>query len=283
MKQKVRSVLVEILSSTFGNLLVTLNPKKAQQLSEKGMTLIMNNNLSKTERLMRRAILKKTEKNNDYDTLAKYHENYWTNQGSDFFSATNNYFEDIFLPDCSFVFELLKEELKTHPKSFNTLVEIGAGNGNVLNYLSNQFTEIDHFIGIDLSATQVDLNNKKYEAQKKLNFVASDGFEWVKKNGTSNTIFVTSRGVLEYFTEERLLDFLKTVNTLGKTIFIAIEPNGTDHNFNINPNSQPYGPERSFSHNYPKLFKNAGFNVWHVSQKPLDASSVQSFIGAKTY
>jgi hypothetical protein len=280
MRRKIRSIFVEILANTFGQLLILLRPKKAHQLSEKGMTLVLNN-LSITERLMRRAMLKNIEKTQDYDTLAELHQKYWTKQGSDFFSATNNTFETIFLPDCSFIFELLKKELSNHSQDFNTLVEIGTGNGSVLKYLSSEFPEINHFVGIDLSPVQIKLNNKKFHKNKRLEFVASDGFEWVKKYGQGNTVFVTSRGVLEYFTEERLQAFLKEINGLGKTIFVAIEPNGTDHNFEINPKSQTYGPERSFSHNYPKLFKNAGFRLWHISYKPFDPSFSHGFFGAK--
>ncbi|WP_188112037.1 class I SAM-dependent methyltransferase [Aquimarina sp. RZ0] len=277
---KIRAVFVEILASTLGNLLVLLQPKKANQLSENGVTLVLNN-LSLTERLMRRAILKKVENKQDYETLAAMHQNYWTKQGADFFEATNTTFEKNFLPDCSFIFELLKDELSNQSETFNTLVEIGTGNGNVLEYLSSEFPDINHFVGIDLSQVQVNINIEKFSTNKRLEFVASDGFEWVKKHGKENTIFVTSRGVLEYFTEERLQTFLKKINSLGNTIFIAIEPNGTDHNFDINSGSQPYGPERSFSHNYPKLFKNAGFSIWHLSYKPLHESSKLSFIGVK--
>jgi len=280
MRSKIRAVFVEILASTAGNILVLLRPEKARQLSENGVTLVLNN-LSITERLMRRAILKKIEKKQDYNTLAALHQNYWTKQGSDFFEATNNTFEKNFLPDCSFIFELLKEELSNQSSAFNTLVEIGTGNGNVLEYLSSEFPKINQFIGIDLSTVQIDINNEKFREDTRLEFVASDGFEWVKKYGKQHTIFVTSRGVLEYFTEERLRAFLNEIHSLGKTIFIAIEPNGTEHNFKTNPGSQPYGPERSFSHNYPKLFKNAGFSLWHKSYKPFDESSIQSFIGAK--
>ena len=148
--------------------------------------------------------------------------------------------------------------------------------------MSSKFPEIDRFIGIDLSQEQISLNGDRYGVNKKLEFVAADALDWVKEHGQGNTIFVTSRGVLEYFLEPRLQELFNHVHGLGKTIFIAIEPNGADHNFEINPNSQLYGHEPSFSHNYPKLFKNAGFDVWHFSQKIWHkASDMQTFVGAK--
>lgn len=281
MVHKFRSIFVEILAGTFGKLFVLLQPEKAHSLSEKGMTLSLDGNLTLKERLMRRAILKNIEKTQEYDKLAGFHQNYWTKQGDIFFSTVNDNFETHFLPDCSFIFELLKQQLSNDLDEFNTLVEFGTGTGSVLNYLSSEFNNINKFVGIDLSPIQIEMNRKKFVENNKLEFVAMDGFEWVKKYGRSNTIFVTSGGVLEYFTEERLQALLIEINRLGKTIFIAMEPNGIEHNFETNPNTEIYGSERSFSHNYPKLFRNAGFSLWHLSHKPFDESSIQSFIGAK--
>jgi len=263
-----------------GHILLFLMPKKAKQLSESGMTLVLND-LSLSEKFMRSAILKKLEKKQDYNTLESLHKNYWVNKGEDFFTETENSFENEFLPNCAFIFDELEKILSSSNDQYTRLVEIGTGNGRVLNYLSSKFSNINHFIGIDLSPGQTEINIKKYHGDSRLEFVASDGFDWVEKHGQSHTIFLTSRGVLEYFTEQRLQAFFNKVHCLGKIIFIAIEPKGTDHDYDKNPNSQPYGPERSFSHNYKKLFENAGFNLWHISYKSLNSSTIMGFIGAK--
>lgn len=281
MKNKLKSFVLQFLTLTYGSALVFLRPKKARQLSEAGMTLVLSNSMSITDRLMRRAILQKLEKAQDYKTLSELHQNYWTNKGTDFCLSMEDRFKTEFLPNWAFIFDILKEELSNQSEEFNLLVEIGTGDGEVLNYLSSEFPKIDRFVGIDLSPNQVEINNKKFTDNKRLDFVASDGFDWVNQHGQSNTIFVTSGGVLEYFTELRLQEFLSKVNSLGKIIFIAIEPKGADHNFETNPKSELYGHERSFSHNYPNFFKNAGFSLWHLSYKPFDKSTIFSFIGAK--
>ncbi|WP_299124658.1 class I SAM-dependent methyltransferase [uncultured Winogradskyella sp.] len=282
MSINIKSIIYKVLTNTLGSLLVFFQPKRARKLTESGMTLSMSRNLSFTENLMRNAILKKVEKKEDYNTLEQFHNNYWKNQGDDFFSATDDSFEKDFLPNCAFIFDLLQEQLTNESDTFNTLVEIGTGNGKVLNYLSSKFPSIQRFVGIDLSLVQIQLNTENFKSNEKLEFVAIDGFDWVKEYGHGNIIFVTSRGVLEYFTEHRLTEFLNKLNGLGKTIFVAIEPNGIKHDFKTNPNSELYGYERSFSHNYAKLFKDAGFDLWHVSQKPCVPDSYnQSFIGAK--
>ena len=87
---------------------------------------------------------------------------------------------------------------------------------------------------------------------------------------------------LAYEELSRLSNFLSYLRGLEKIIFVAIEPIGIDHDFDVNPHTQLYGIERSFSHNYPKLFKEAGFNLWHESKaKFINHNYCFSFIGAE--
>lgn len=246
-------------------MLILFFPKKAAQLKQSGMTLIIENNLSRSERLMRAAILEEIEQNKDYSKLSDLHKNYWLNRGNEYFDLTEDNFESVFLPDCAFIFDHLRDILgKSH--QFERLVEIGTGSGDVLAYLNSKFNEIDQFYGIDLSETQIEGNKRRFTSPT-INFVAADGFDWIAQNGVPHTIYVTSRGVLEYFTEEKLLQMFQMIQQKGEAIFVAIEPNGLDHDFKKYPHSQLYGNERSFSHNYPHLFKHAGFTIKHISEK----------------
>ncbi|WP_225035700.1 class I SAM-dependent methyltransferase [Winogradskyella sp. SM1960] len=279
-----QSNIIHKLAAVLGNILVFLFPKKASELSKNRITLIHKNknNLNIPERLMRFALVNKLDKIQDYDKIAEMNRNFWVNkEATELFSDTEDKFENDFLPNCSFVFDLLKKELLNESEEFDTLVEIGTGNGEVLNYLSAEFPQINRFVGIDLSSDQIEINKERFSNNKRVEFVTADASDWVNQHGSSNTIFVSSDGVLEYFLEQQLQEFLNQVHRLGKTFFVAIEPNGVDHNFETNPNSQLYGKEPSFSHNYPKLFKNAGFNLWHFSQKTGFKGGTQTFIGAK--
>jgi len=47
-------------------------------------------------------------------------------------------------------------------------------------YLSKEFSLIENSVGIDLSSAQTDLNIQRFKDNKKLLFVTSDGFEWIK-------------------------------------------------------------------------------------------------------
>ena len=280
-----KSIFYQILTGTLGNALVYLRPEKARELSANRIALVHKNKkyLTISERLMRATLVKRLEKIQDFDKIAEQNKNFWIkNNATELFSELEDTFYTDFIPNCTFIFEMLKNELANQPEVFDTIVEIGTGNGDVLNYLSTEFPDINRFVGIDLSIDQIELNNVKFADNKKLEFVACDALDWIKEHGQGNTIFVTSRGVLEYFLEPRLLEMFKVINGLGKTYFIAIEPNGANHDFNTQPNSQLYGNEPSFSHNYPLLFKKAGFEIWHFSQKVwFKATDMQTFVGAK--
>lgn len=285
MKSKIKSFLYHFLASTLGNLLIVLRPKKAKEMSANRITLIHKNkkNMTISEILMRAALVKKLKPINDYETIRDNNRDFWINNtATELFKETEDGFEKDFLPNCTFVFDLLKTELNNTDQSFDTFVEIGTGNGDVLNWLSAEFPKVKRFIGIDLSEQQIQMNKEKFGNNEKLEFIAADAYEWVKKEGKSNTIFVSSRGVLEYFIESQLQELLNNISKIGHTFFVAIEPNGGDHDFETSPTSQLYGNEPSFSHNYPLLFKNAGFEIWHFSQQPwLGGFDKQTFIGAK--
>lgn len=287
MSKILQSKLTRTLAKIIGNFLILLLPKKAKKLSENRITLVHMNKqkLNVAERLMRFALVEKLEPIEDHKKIADLNRKFWENKKAvELFLETEDKFKTDFLPNSTFIFDLLKEKLSNQPEKFNTLVEIGTGNGDILNYLSSKLPQINRFIGIDLSAHQIELNTKKFKNNQKLEFVTADVCDWIKLHGHKNMIFVTYSGVLEYFLENQLQDFLIDVNHLGEVIFVAIEPNSAGHNFDENPNTQIYGNEPSFSHNYPKLFENAGFSLWHFSQKPyLQSGCVQTYIGANNF
>lgn len=270
------------IKTIVGSILIVIMPKKAKELSNKGMTIDVG--LTLKERLMRHTLLGKAKKDEDFETLSQFHQDFWTNKADEYFSTRffNNVLEDFFIPKCSFLVDLLKEKVDQEDGKFNILIEIGTGEGTVLNYLSSQLPNVNRFIGIDLSTAQIESNKNLFSKNKKLEFVASDAFDWIKENRNDHMIIITCNGVLEYFTQSRLQDFFNELNSFGKVIFVAIEPIGVNHDFLKNPNSEIYGIENSFSHNYVKMFKDAGFNIWHQSKENyLNSDLYMDFIGAK--
>ena len=120
---------------------------------------------------------------------------------------------------------------------------------------------------IDLAYDENQRAKLQYKENLRLEFVNSDVLDWVKKEGRKNTIFMTSNGVFEYFTEQQLREFIEYTNSLGQVLFVTIEPTEIHHNFELNPNSTIYGMEKSFSHNYDKIFQDSGFKIIHHSKK----------------
>jgi len=160
--------------------LVQLQRQKAEALIRKGISFNVKNELKLSDRLMRAALLKNVEKKKDFNVLAEYHENFWKETGRKYFLEKENILQDFFLPKCLPVFEKLQNLLNDKSQNFHTIVEIGTGTGDVLNYLSTEFPQIDRFVGIDLSVEQIDFNKKKYEQNIKTEFVVTDGFDWAK-------------------------------------------------------------------------------------------------------
>ncbi|MFT6127482.1 MAG: hypothetical protein ACJA2M_000463 [Polaribacter sp.] len=276
--------MVRFLTNTLGNILVVLRPKKARQLSEDGLTLVIGDNLSASERLMRRAILKKIEKTKDYDKLAQLHKTYWVKQGDDFVNNTQNNLENIHLPAYKTVLDILKNEILCAPIKFEKLIEIGTGNGSVLNFLSSNYLEIDNLIGIDLSEEQTIANKVNYKNNPKLEFIDGDVLDWVENQRQGHMVFLTFRGVLEYFSQQQLICFFEKLNSLGKIIFFAIEPIDSNNDFKTDSNSKVYGFEGAFSHDYKKIFEDAGFKIWHAEQKEeLGSPNIMSITGAKNF
>ncbi|GAB1858557.1 hypothetical protein MHTCC0001_33960 [Flavobacteriaceae bacterium MHTCC 0001] len=270
----------ELVKNIVGNVLLKIMPKRADKIAREGMTI--NLNLTKVDLLIKNALLKQAEKSNDFETLSEFHFNYWNQKGKEYFEGqfNNDTLNDFFIPNCSFLLDLLQKELEKKTEHYSMLVEIGTGDGTVLEYLSTRFPQIDRLVGIDLCELQIDKNKKTFKANPNLEFVASDGIDWIIENGQPNMIIFTSRGVLEYFTALSLQKFFRGLSKIGNVIFMAIEPTAVGHDFSKNPNSQIYGFEKSFSHNYIKLFKESNFNIWHHSTIPYSKEINFNFIGA---
>lgn len=269
---------------SIGSFLVIIQPKKAKNLIEDGLTIMEDDNYNVLERLMRFAILKNAEKKENHGQMAEIQRKYWVNKGAAYFEVFADQFETVFLPHYSILFDELAEKLEAETKNFDTLVEIGTGNGKVLDYCSSKFEKVQRFVGLDLSEEQIEINRTTYAHNKKLEFYAKDGIEWITNNCSSNTIFVTVGGVLEYFPQEVLVKFLSHLNTLGPTYLATIETNGLDHDFDKNPDSQPYGEERSFSHNHKKMYPEVGFKLWHHSKYyPKSRHHYFTLLGAKNF
>lgn len=84
------------------------------------MTLVHKNKkrMSITERLMRGALVKKLEKIQDHNKIAELNRNFWTNnKATELFSETEDTFKTDFLPNCTFIFDILKKGYQINQKN----------------------------------------------------------------------------------------------------------------------------------------------------------------------
>lgn len=259
---------VDSMNGLIGTALIPLMPERVEHIKQDEFTLVNEGerrNLIDT--WLRAGLARQAFVKGDLDEVAEYHRKFWEGKGGKEYHDQNRAaFHNTFIPNFSFVIDDLNERLADQPE-FKTLVEIGSGSGQMLDHLGQTVPTIDEFIGIDLSPDTIRDCQAEF-TNPKLTWVAADGDVWVRENGQPHMVFVSHRGVLEYFPQKNLESLFRFIATeLSPTIFIAIEPVGIDHDLDKELDSTTYGREFSFSHNYPHLFAKTGFDVHHVSFK----------------
>ncbi|KAA3658409.1 MAG: class I SAM-dependent methyltransferase [Chloroflexi bacterium] len=262
--------------------LLAVMPQRGQQLATQGFTLDLGIHFNRTDRLIRYALLHKTSKRQSNE-LVDFHRTYWEKRGKEYYDANLEWdvFNQYFMPNLSFIIDKLAERVGAN-LYYTTLCEIGVGNGQVLAYAASKLPSVQRFIGLDLNQEQVVDNCNKYP-DSKFEFVACEASEWIQENAEENWIFLTNQGVLEYFERETLQGLFSHIsNHLAPALFVVVEPYGTGHDIENDVETQTYGPEFSYSHNYRHLFIEAGFKVWHYSTLPVNDNHNLCIVGVET-
>lgn len=149
---------------------------------------------------------------------------------------------------------------------YETVCEIGTGNGLFLVHLSRELPGVRRFVGIDLNPDQIARNREIY-AESPLEFASVEAEVWVAANLTAPTIFVTA-GTLECFTEIELRELLERIARAGVPAVVAVcEPVNIDLASTIV--SVPRG-NTMYSHNYPHLLQAAGFTIAATRLEPIN-------------
>jgi SAM-dependent methyltransferase len=218
------------------------------------------------DRLLRSGLYSEAFRRKDHKRLRAFLSNYWGNEAKNFHEFTQDRFERMFLNHDVAVIEALEEQMKS--SSYEQLYEIGCGGGQVIEYLCIRLTSLRQFTGIDLGEDQIVQNRKHYD-HAKLAFETADATEWLPKHALANSIFLTNGGVLEYFLQDDLEVLFSHIGSHRKpAAVVVIETIGSDHDLETEQDSLIYGREMSFSHNYPHLLRQAGFEIVHQSDRP---------------
>ena len=249
-----------LLKIYLGAVLAKLHPKKTALIRQEFTIPSFNSGLDNgiTERLIRHHMGLKALRSVDGKEQEKLHRDFWKNQQSSaFYEHTDYRFMEV-LP-------LLKTHINTLEKLTNeyqiqTICEIGTGNGHWIAYVQKQLLNVERFVGIDLSTSQISVNRDKYPD---VEFVAGDADEWIREHGVSNTLYMVNGGVFEYFSRTSLQALFATIASPGSGNLLAIfnEPLDEHHDLENDMESHPNDTEYSTSHNHPHLLLHAGFTI----------------------
>lgn len=157
---------------------------------------------------------------------------------------------------------------------YGRVCEIGAGNGILLDYLSRKLTGVGKFIGLDLSEETVNRCRLDYKDNTKLEFHNLEVLEYVDRYYDEPTVFV-AYDTLRYFTAQELEDTLRRIKSKNQKIMFAIGESVFKMDFDKDFESKPL-VFIAYSHNYPHVFKKAGFDVEFLEIRPA-VDNIESF------
>ncbi len=223
----------------------------------------INNPSALTDKLILYYLRKRCLLENRTRFFERLHKEFWSGKGGSMFSSNCDHrFDDLFIQKQRIEFEQVVETWTKH--GLNKIVEFGCNSGLLLNYLTKNLSSVETSIGLEINAEQVARNQQSDAIDKRIQFVLGDAGDWLLKNGTDKTLYVSNGGVLEYFRRERLDEMLSYIaNNCKPAVFFAVEPVADDHDFELQKKSIPFGEELSFSHNYTDLFTSNGFTIVH--------------------
>jgi SAM-dependent methyltransferase len=244
-----------------GWLLTSLLPSNSSALL-KGQRPLSN---SLSDRLTMAYLVDKSLKHGRMSELNHFHEQFWkTPEIVALHAEIEKSFEYWLIGPNAKLIEEIERAIRTHPVS--TVCEIGCGNGRALQYLAELLYGPQRFIGIDLSDAQTGINRTRY-AGSQLEFVCAEATAWITQNAKPDWFYFSYGGVLEYLAQPQLESLLAWIkNHAAPATFAIAETVGIGHDFEKNPDSEPYGYELSFSHNYRQLFQRAGYTVHYYSE-----------------
>lgn len=223
------------------------------------------------DRLLRNGLLAQAYWAGDHARQRDLFSHYWAQEADDAAQVWQDRFEQEFLAHNVIIIDALEEVIQG--REFDRLYEIGCGHGQVLEYLVDRLSSVEAFIGIDISEEQIRKNQVQY-AHPKMDFHAADATKWVVEHARPKSIFLTNGGVFEYFLESELESMFKYIaENLKPAVIGVVETLGSDHDLDTEKSTLIYGRELAFSHNYPHLLQEAGFEVVHQSEQ----------IGAQTH
>lgn len=221
-------------------------------------------------KLLRNAHLADLIDRKDHEAIHRFHQAFWASpQARSFYTSFAGRFEDVFLAHHAGIVEVISEVVQAWSDPLPRLVEIGSGDGRLLEYLSEHLPDVAEFHGVELNAEQVARCQARLQGRPRLAFHHNDSRTWLEQHSRSGTVLLTNGGVGEYSTRGQLLALLERLRASGGPCAVAFtETIATDHCLDTERESIPYGRELAFSHHYPAIAEEAGFQVVYWKDRP---------------
>lgn len=248
----------ELVKQTVGTVLLPFMRQRVEDLAQNEFSMTVGPR-SFVNSCLRAALARKLLRQNQVDVMSYYHQQFWTGErGTEFHRHVRDQVIEVYEAHFKYLIDDLNQLIAEHP-DLVTLAEIGAGGGSFTQMLTENVRGIENWIGNDLSMDIIAENRKLYP---NIEWFAGDGKAWIETYGEPCSIFLTFRGVLEYFTQDNLdAMFAFIAEHHRPSAFVLVEPVALDHDLEAQTDSRAYGTEYSFSHNYPHLLTKNGYTI----------------------
>lgn len=247
------------LKSLVGALAENLLPRLGSEIEDNRNT----DRAARLKRLILHARAERARKTGNFAHLEDTLSSFWKGQTGDQFHGA--YIEarfELFLKLHAYALDNLADALANTVPSVSRVIEIGCGDGQVLNHCRQKLPSITEFVGLDLNQAAIDRATRAFATSgAELRFVTRDALHWLPQNPKTGTAIITNGGVLEYFSQNSVSLLLETLAKSAPCAALLIEPLAPEHDLNSEVQSYVFGRENSFSHNYPYLLRQAGFDV----------------------
>ena len=185
----------------------------------------------------------------EHGSMENAHRQYWS-QNRSYFSDFDHLAQDSYIPVYQDIVHNLVPYLQD--MEIRRVNEFGTGDGQWLDYLSQQWPFITQFTGIDISDYQIQQNRLAFSH---LEFATADLLTWTQQNATPQTLYHTNGGVLEYLCEDSVRALFTTLKQQApRSLIFLNEPVYDNFDYAVDTNSRIAGAEFTYNHNYDYLF-----------------------------
>ncbi|MHA6262535.1 methyltransferase domain-containing protein [Arenibacterium sp. CAU 1754] len=248
-----------------------------------GREIDANRNTDRAPRLKRaivQARLQRAKSQGDEGRIETALAAFWKGKTGDRFHENHNAHRfDLFEAEHAGVISELARQIGASGLSFPRMVEIGCGDGQVLEYCADHLPMVERFIGLDINAAVIERTARAMQADTRLAFVEAEACEWLTANPEPGTILLSNGGVLEYLTQANVDRLLQALVAHRPATVVLVEPVAPDHDLATQPDSFVFGYENSFSHNHRERLIAAGLTVVHARELPLGGVRWMLMIG----